>query len=264
MWVSMLPDFVDPKIQTYFCSLAIGLSGAVRPIANIWLLDGQRHHFNRHYLSSVGDSVDFLIENGLGPLDDIDQTDVTKWVFSQKGVFDGYSDTPAARSLNYFTRLFCKEFKNDELSDLIWALAGIESLLVDAGRSSIGQLKEKLLAIFAPTDNRSWFLSMIDKMYGYRSKMIHGSRHIRSAFRSDDPDIGKRFYEEYDSERFAVGVLVFLLQRVVKLGVSQLHFRTICVSKQYARELQATNDPVTSTKALDLPHHPRRRSEAAD
>ena len=33
-------------------------------------------------------------------------------------MFDGYSNTPAARALNYFTRLFVALFRDDELGDL--------------------------------------------------------------------------------------------------------------------------------------------------
>jgi hypothetical protein len=175
-----------------------------------------------------------------------------RWVFSQKGIFDGYSNTPAARSLNYFTRLFVREFRNDELSDLVWALAGIEALLVESGRSSLGQLKEKLCALFASEGTKSWLITMTEKMYGYRSKMVHGNRHIRSEFRGDDPQLGSRFDEEYDSVRFAVGILLLLLQHVIERNVASLRFRTVCVSEEntsasiskIGRQLEKDSPPV--------------------
>src|SRR5262249_24449457 len=164
--------------QTYICSLMIAFPGAVRPTDNIWLLDGRRYDFRSYYLSTINESIEYLRENGLRPIDKIEPDKVVRWVFSQSGIFDGYSNSPAARSLNYFTRLFDKEFHNDELSDLVWALAGIEALLVEGGRSSLGQLKEKLIAIFGTEENSGWLRKMTDRMYGYRSRMVHGDRQI--------------------------------------------------------------------------------------
>jgi len=141
--------------------------------------------------------------------------------------WNGVSNTSAARSLNYFTRLFTRELRNDELSDLVWALAGIEALLIEGGRSSTGQLREKLGAIFGLDSNSPWLLESTEKMYAFRSKMVHGKRQLRSTFRTDDEEMGKRFDEEYDSARFSVGILFLLLQEVSIRGISEFRFKTI-------------------------------------
>jgi hypothetical protein len=142
IWLGTFPHAIDLAIQTYLCALMIVFPGAARVIANVWHTDGKLHHFKNYYHSSIHEAVEFLTENGLLPLDDLTPDHVIVWVFSQNGIFDGYSDTPASRCLNYFTRLYVRQFRGDELSDLVWALAGIESLLVEGGRSSIGQLRE--------------------------------------------------------------------------------------------------------------------------
>lgn len=166
-------------------------------------------------------------ERNACPEIDLELDTVIKWIFSQNGIFDGYSDTPASRALNYFTRLFVSSFRNDELSDLVWALAGIEALLVEGGRSSIGQLREKLGAIFAGEIDLPWLTSMIADSYNFRSRMIHGDRQIRSFFRRDEEESKKRLNEEEHGYLFAVGMLVLLLRSVIVKGTTELRFETV-------------------------------------
>jgi hypothetical protein len=227
-WAECLPDDLDLTLQTYICSLMIAFPGAVRPTKNIWLLEGEQFEFSHTYVSTIHESVEYLVRNGMMPRADIDPERILRWIFSQNGVFDGYSDTPAARSLNYFTRLFVERFHDDELTDLVWALAGIEALLVEGGRSSVGQLKEKLAAIFGTDGNLEWLRKMTDKMYKYRSGMVHGNRQIRSAFRIFEEEKNKTgFDEEYDSARFAIGILLMLLQQIIDRNETSLRFKVV-------------------------------------
>lgn len=112
------------------------------------------------------------------------------------------------------------------MTNLVWALAGIEALLVEGGRSSSGQLREKLNAIFEGRADRKWLSAVIDKTYCYRSRMVHGDRPLRSHFRRNEEDSQKRFDEEYDSERFAVGVLLLLIQKLIGTGRDKFEFET--------------------------------------
>jgi hypothetical protein len=227
IWKSFLGHELDLTIQSYLCALTIAYSGAVRPTGNIWFLNGKQEKADAYYVSQIHDSVEFLGENKAFPKIDIDPDAAVAWIFRQNGIFDGYSDTPVSRALNYFTRLFAPDFRNDELSDLIWALAGIEALLVQGGRSSGGQLREKLGAIFGSQIDSAWLTRMITESYNYRSRMIHGDRQIRSSFRTDDSDTDKRFYEEYHSKLFSIGILTLLLQYVVSNDLSEINFQTI-------------------------------------
>jgi hypothetical protein len=211
LWRSTLPHDLNLTIQSYFCALAIAYEGVIRPTANIWIVNGSRDRTDRCHLTSIHDSVEFLRENRAMPEVDLQVDQVIKWVFAQNGIFQGYSDTPASRALNYLTRLFVSEFRDDELSDLVWALAGIEALLVEGGRSSTGQLREKLTALFGNSINDQWLSKMITSSYDFRSRMIHGNRQIRSFFRRNEEESEKRFDEEYESERFAIATLVLLL-----------------------------------------------------
>jgi len=226
-WKSYLSHDLELTIQSFFCALAIAYEGAVRPTQNVWIQDGSEYGTDRCYLSEIHDSIEFLREKNAFPEIDIALDTVINWTFAQNGIFDGYSDTPVSRALNYFTRLFVHNFRNDELSDLVWALAGIEALLVEGGRSSMGQLREKLGALFVGKIDFTWLSKMIADSYNFRSRMIHGDRQIRSFFRSNEDESKKRFDEEYDSQLFAIGMLVLLLRFVISKDLTELRFNTV-------------------------------------
>jgi hypothetical protein len=226
-WKSTVSLQLELTIQSYFCALAIAYEGAVRPIQNVWIQDGSAYGTDRCYLSDIHHSIEFLREKNAFPEIDLELDNVINWTFAQNGIFDGYSDTPVSRALNYFARLFVSNFRNDELSDLVWALAGIEALLVEGGRSSIGQLREKLGAIFAGKIDLLWLTRMIADSYNFRSRMIHGDRQIRSFFRRDEEESKKRLDEEDQSHLFAVGMLVLLLRFVISKDMTELRFETV-------------------------------------
>jgi hypothetical protein len=228
IWSDVLPDHLDISVQTYLCALNIAFTGALRATANLWYVGTKENRYSKYYMTSIDDAIEYLRQNKLYPVENLDWKKAVRWVFAQGGVFDGYSNTPAAGALNYFTRLFVSGFREDELSNTMWALAGIEALLVEGGRSSSGQLREKLGAILGSAENLAWMLKMTGTLYEFRSQKVHGNRRIRSAFRKrDEEQIDKRFNEEYDSERFAVGVLTILLQHAIQSGRSTYRFKTI-------------------------------------
>jgi hypothetical protein len=226
-WKSYLSHDLELTIQSFFCALAIAYAGAVRPTQNVWIQDDSVYGVDRSYVSVIHESIEFLREKNAFPEIDLKLDAVINWTFAQNGIFDGYSDTPGSRALNYFTRLFVSHFRNDELSDLVWALAGVEALLVEGGRSSVGQLREKLGALFAGKIDFPWLSTMIGDSYNFRSRMIHGDRQIRSFFRGSEDESKKRSDEEYNSQLFAVGVLVLLLRFAISRNLTELRFDTV-------------------------------------
>ncbi|MFC6487671.1 hypothetical protein [Nitratireductor sp. GCM10026969] len=177
--------------------------------------------------STLAESLKYLQGNNIDPVVDLTPDTVWKWMSTKNGVFSGFSDTPASRSLSYFTRLYNTSFRNDELSDLVWALASIEALLVDSGRSSVGQLTAKLGCLFSGHNSRQFMVDQIEKTYGFRSKMIHGNRQVLSVFRRDELEPDKRFSEEYDSIRYAVGIAFILIQRLIRDNGKNFSFRLV-------------------------------------
>jgi hypothetical protein len=226
-WLDILPEVVDVSSQAYLCALMVAFPGAADVCGGAWFCDGVQQNHKSHYKAAIRDAVDFLVENGIEPRSGMDPKRVADWVFAQNGMLTGYSDTPASRALNYFTYLFAEGRFNDLFSDLVWALAGIEALLVEGGRSSLGQLREKLPAALVFRADHEWFERKLRNMYDYRSRMVHGDRQMRSAFRGNEMETDKRFDEEDDSSRLAVGLLLLLLQECAARQVSKLEFKTI-------------------------------------
>lgn len=227
-WADFLPDELDVTIQTYLLALTVAFPGALRISDNIWWVGGKKQTRSKFYTSAVQESLDFLYEEGFRPRDNIEPKEVIEWIFKSNGIFNGYSDTSASRSLNYFTRLFTEQYSADELSELVWAVAGIEAVLVEGGRSSMGQLREKLLAVFQGRVEEEWLNKRISEVYNYRSRMIHGDRQIKSAFRvHEDAEVDSRFYEEYHSVLFAVGILAELIREMTFRRLPKFQFATI-------------------------------------
>lgn len=220
-----LPIALYADIQTFLCGISIACPTATHVVKSLWSINDEPTDRNLHLYSLVSEAADFLESNGV-PLIDVETSEAVRWTQQQNGMLKGYSDTPASKSLSFFTRLFVESWRNDELSDLVWAVAGIEALLVDGGRSSIGQLKVKLEVLFQGYDKSKWILEMMEKTYSYRSKMLHGNRNLRSAFRHEE-DQPSRFKEESESQLFAIGLLLWLIRYVIKNDLSSIKFRTI-------------------------------------
>jgi hypothetical protein len=229
-WKDGLPGYLDTTIQTYICALNLTFSGAAKTVENVCFVDNRLNGHKSCYLSTIDAANDFL--GGLGwPEITLFPEETLSWVSRQNGIFDGYSDTAGSRALNYFTRLFVQDYRNDEMSDLIWAMAGIEALLVKGGSSSTFQLKEKLSAIMKALGIAANLENQIDRTYQFRSKMVHGNRNLMSAFRGSDGESESRQNEVYHSELFAVGVLLRLLQVLIKYDLHEFSFETLLRSK---------------------------------
>lgn len=225
-WNRFLPDDLDVDIKTFLLSICIASGGSVYPREARWTVGGQKVDHKTESINPVADAVEFLAENGLRMQSSLAVATTHRWVCRRNGIFHGYSDDAASRALNLFTRLFTNVHREDELGNLVWALAGIEALLVQGGRSSIGQLQEKLLAIFNGRVDQRWLFDSIKRTYDFRPRMVHGDRQVRSFFRNWEDDSEKRFEEEYDSERFAVGILVYLLRMLVENDGAEFKFET--------------------------------------
>lgn len=187
-WNRFLPDTLSLTIQTFLMSVCITYAGAVRSGDVRWTVNGHKTEHAHQTVDPIGEAMEYLSENNLEPSDALSLDVVHRWVCSKNGIFDGYGDSPSSKSLNLFTRLFSEDHREDEMTNLIWALAGIEALLVKGGRSSSGQLREKLNAIFEGRVDQKWLSAVIEKTYDYRSRMVHGHRPLRSHFRRDEED----------------------------------------------------------------------------
>ena len=80
-WRGNVPLDLEATIQTYLCSLMIAFPGAVRPIGNVWLLDGAEYSKDRFYRSEIHESIEFLREKNAFPHINVDVDKITRWAF---------------------------------------------------------------------------------------------------------------------------------------------------------------------------------------
>ncbi|MGQ3283126.1 hypothetical protein [Bosea sp. (in: a-proteobacteria)] len=211
-------------IETVIFASHFAYPGALKPVQIISFYRSKLLKRSEARKSEIADAISFFDDNGISLQSSLDFEDAVIWVLSKNGMVHGVSDTPVSKSLNYFTRLFVHSFRDDELSDLVWSLAGVEALLVDGGRSSVGQLNAKIPTFFAE-GKQNWIKAEVENAYKVRSKLVHGNKQIRSSYRSNE-DNDSAFDENYSAHRFSAGVHFALLLTAALSGATEFKFRT--------------------------------------
>ena len=135
-------------------------------------------------------------------------TETIEW-FEKYGIHsDHRSKNNLHRAINAFSRLFGNLNKKDS-ADLFWIMLGIESLLVKGNQNITSQFKEKSILILGePKD----YKRKLNKLYEYRSKLIHGGFDI---FPRQFTDY-QNFEAEYgDYVSFALSILIALIRELI-------------------------------------------------
>jgi hypothetical protein len=109
----------------------------------------------------------------------------------------------------------------------VWALAGIEALLSEGGRSSQGQSKEKLLAIFRSEIDSKWVDRTVGDVYALRSNFLHGKKNLHSSFMKDAVDAFPLLERADRLCDFSVGFLVRLLQILIQSCGDEYRFSVV-------------------------------------
>lgn len=135
-------------------------------------------------------------------------TETIKWFKGNKIHSDHRSKNDLNRAINAFSRLF-GNLKRESSADLFWIMLGIESLLVKGNQNITSQFKEKSILILGePKD----YKRKLNKLYEYRSKLIHGSFDI---FPRQFTDY-ENFEDEYDDYvSFALSILIALIRELI-------------------------------------------------
>jgi len=140
-----------------------------------------------------------------------------EWYEKHKIHSDHRSKNELNRAINAFSRLF-GNLKKESSADLFWIMLGIESLLVEGNQNITSQFREKSILILGkPKD----YKRKLNKLYEYRSKLIHGSFDI---FPRQFTDY-KSFEVEYgDYVSFALSILIALIRELIYKQKSKFEF----------------------------------------
>lgn len=133
-WRDLLPSHLDLTVQTYLRALNIAFPGAVHPTGNIWYYGKAEHAHSNYYVSPIHWSLEYLSENNLNPLTTLEVSEVIEWVFSQGGTIEGYSNSPAAKALNFFL-LDCS-FLNFEMMSCTTQYGRLQALRLYSSRAA--------------------------------------------------------------------------------------------------------------------------------
>ena len=110
----------------------------------------------------------------------------------------------------------------DDVTNLLWSLVGIEALYTEGQGSLLQQVKEKSQVLLGKQEQHKKKMS---RMYDFRSRFVHGDLDFsgkRPAYENED-------HREHNKELmeticFAEAILVASLQRLVELDWGGLRY----------------------------------------
>ncbi|TDO01248.1 HEPN domain-containing protein [Sunxiuqinia elliptica] len=127
------------------------------------------------------------------------------------------STNNAHRAINAFSYLF--DDLNIEKSDhLFWVMLGIEALLAKGINGISNQIREKSAIILGkPTE----YTRQLNKLYDYRSRLIHGDTNINPAFHFDYHSFKEA---HYDYLAFGTSILIALIRELIYKQKTEFEF----------------------------------------
>jgi hypothetical protein len=159
---------------------------------------------------------------------DLGFLDGWNWHEKHLSYFDGFSINKTSRAINALSRIFTYEQNAQDYSnELLWAMIGIEALLTDGNGGIIEQVKEKLAILF--NDSTPHIRKIINKMYNYRSRFVHGDIDFQSF--GYFFDAAERFIkytdEQMEAADISIAILVSTLQYIIRNNWSGMKFESI-------------------------------------
>jgi hypothetical protein len=147
------------------------------------------------------------------------------WACRNMPLVDGFAGSPTARAVSAFSRLLEKKTA-DEPMQLLWALVGIEALYVRGQTELFQQVREKSQALLGQQKS---FKKNLSRMYGFRSRFLHGDLGFPDLFLFHDarPEVDRFDSELWDATNIAVAVLIATIQEIINRGWSGVTFTYI-------------------------------------
>lgn len=222
---SMASGLLSEKMHDLFMAANIALPGSVGS-PNGLMQDQKWVYKNSCYEEYVLQSVMAWVQRTKWPaVQSLAIADVWNWITDLEGYSQGFSTNTVERALCAFSRLSLGFPEG-----LFWAVMGIEALYDTKAAGVMQQVKERAQALLGPFPASS--KKTLEKMYGYRSRLIHGDLNLSPAY-IDLECIEDGRYEEYQDAVFmAIAILLVSLQELARRGWSTLRFEVIAAGKE--------------------------------
>ena len=231
-------DYHDKIVIMYFSKLIY----EIILIANICMMGSIDYcnsviMVNNEYLDSKLERIDAwslqraydtMLKNKWPVNSDIKFSDGWSWHEKYLSYFDGFSINKTSRAINALSRIFTFDQKAQDYSnELLWAMIGIESLLANGKGGILDQIRENLSILF--NDSTPHIRKIINNMYSYRSRFVHGDIDFQSFgyfFDAADRFI-KYTDEQMETVDVSIAILVSTLQYIINKNWSGIKFKSI-------------------------------------
>lgn len=130
------------------------------------------------------------------------------WFIDNDFHTDDLSQTKLQRAINAFSYSF-STFLEKETSELFWTMIGIEALLAEGSSNIISQIKSKTSIILKEPKE---FKKKLEKLYNYRSRLVHGDLNFPPKFSSDYEEFEREYW---DYSQFALSILIALMKELI-------------------------------------------------
>lgn len=127
------------------------------------------------------------------------------------------SKNNAHRAINAFSQLI-GDVKTSNTGDLFWIMLGIESLLAEGSQGMTKQIKDKSILILGEPEE---YKKKLNKLYDYRSRLIHGNINIFPSFYTDFESFDIEYSDYLD---FAISILIALIRELIFNGENKFEF----------------------------------------
>ena len=184
-------------------------------------VDGRQSRSTSTIINRLENSVKYVQQTGWPLLKDLQLEKVWTWVIKQN-LANSFGFSPVARAYNALSHLFVESGKDDSL-DLFWALMGVEALYAQGSTGIMEQISEKTRVLFGERLEHKKHLS---RMYGLRSKFIHGDLPFPGRFYPwDASPEAEQYYEGlFQATYLAKAILIATLHILIERDWSGLQF----------------------------------------
>lgn len=163
---------------------------------------------------SMGFAFEKAIETQWPKLNLLSFKQVWDWYFQFDSEILTLPTSPIGRALNAFSHLIRSSATDESYSELLWIMIGLEALYCQ-GKSKYDEQLNTKTALFL--GKRGSFKKKFNKMYGYRSRFIHGRLNLQSQFIyvDDSVDVNQHLDEYWSTRSLALATFIATLQRLV-------------------------------------------------
>lgn len=156
---------------------------------------------------------------GWPPIIDLPFRQTFDWLDSHWTAFETLPINRIQRTLNAFSYLF----DGNRDTTLIYSLIGLEALFVDGNEGIRKQIDSKTQIVLG---ERTEFKKLVNELYDYRSRYIHGQLNLTNKFFVDDisEEVWKHKSVTSDNSQLAMLVLIASIQRLIELNRTEYEF----------------------------------------